>query len=315
MRVLIAGAAGNLGSHLARYLKPTDHHLNLMVHHKALPSDLQESRNVSVFKADLEDPKTLVEACKYSECIVHFAGVLFAPHPEIFLPRTNLQYVKNLVDVALENNVKKFILISFPHVEGESTLEKPARGNLGGIPTSVHAKTRLAAEEYLFNQSRERKMTAIALRPGMIYAKRVLMIDVARSLLSRRLLAVWNEPTYIHLLSLPDFLKCVRLTIENDALKGVYNLGDEQPTTLQAFLDAAAQQWGLSKPWRLPKWLFPFAGWCCEQFAMVFRTRSLLTQDFIKIGMVSYVCDTSRMKKEIMPTLEFPTLKDGLTLL
>jgi hypothetical protein len=32
--------------------------------------------------------------------IVHLAGVLFAPHPEVFLPRTNTGYVRNLVAAA-----------------------------------------------------------------------------------------------------------------------------------------------------------------------------------------------------------------------
>jgi hypothetical protein len=40
-----------------------------------------------------------------------------------------------------------------------------------------------------------------------------------------------------------------------------------------------------------------------------------LTRDFIKIGMASYVADTLRMKKELMPKLAFQRLADGLGLL
>ncbi len=88
------------------------------------------SRNASVCRADLGNPTTLPEACAGIDCIVHFAGVLFAPHPQTFLPRTNLGYVKNLVVAARAARVRKLILISFPHVEGETFPDKPATDHL-----------------------------------------------------------------------------------------------------------------------------------------------------------------------------------------
>jgi hypothetical protein len=39
------------------------------------------------------------------------------------------------------------------------------------------------------------------------------------------------------------------------------------------------------------------------------------TRDFVRIGMASSVADTSRMKRELLPRLEYPTLTKGLTLL
>ena len=89
-------------------------------------------------------------------------------------------------------------------------------------------------------------MTPIALRrPGMIYARGILMPDAARWLSRRRLLAVWKNPTWIHLLSLPDFLAATQATIENPDATGIYNLGDDGPLTLQEFLDrAAVERWG-----------------------------------------------------------------------
>jgi len=73
---------------------------------------------------------------------VHFAGVLFAPRPEKFLPTTNVRYVENLVTAATAAGVRKFVLVSFPHVEGETTLDQRATGRVDGKPASVHAQTR-----------------------------------------------------------------------------------------------------------------------------------------------------------------------------
>ncbi|HEY2988277.1 MAG TPA: NAD(P)H-binding protein, partial [Candidatus Binatia bacterium] len=128
--VLITGAAGNLGSILARYLAQSGHKLRLMYHRKRLAPDLASAPNVSTVQADLARPETLPPAVAGVDVIVHFAGVLFAPRPERFLPVTNTQWFSNLVDTALKANVGRIILISFPHVEGPTTPENPATGRL-----------------------------------------------------------------------------------------------------------------------------------------------------------------------------------------
>ena len=315
MKVLITGAAGNLGSFLARELLPSPHQLRLLIHRRELPFSIAGAANASVVRAALGEPATLPDVCRNIDCIVHFAGTLFAPRPEKFLPRTNLGYVQNLVAAALGVRVRKFILISFPHVEGETFPDKPATDRLDGHPNSVHAQTRLAAERHLLAACAGTETVPVALRAGMIYGRGVLMIEVARWLLWHRLMAVWREPTWEHLLALPDFLSAVTAAIEGTNISGIYNVADDQPVTLQEFLDTIAVHWGYSKPLRCPRWIFPLVGASCEAFASVFGTKSPLTCDFIKIGMVSSVADTSRMKRELLPHLAFPSLNTGLALI
>lgn len=315
MRILITGAAGNLASFLARELLAGPHQLRLLIHRRELPFSIADARNASIVRADLAEPMMLPEVCRNIDCIVHFAGVLFAPCPEKFLPRTNLGYVQNLVAAAQSARVRKFILISFPHVEGETSPDKPATNRLDGQPNSVHAQTRLSAEKHLFTACANTNMVPVALRAGMIYGRGVLMIEAARWLLRHRLMAVWREPTWEHLLALPDFLKAVTAAIEGSNSSGIYSVADDQPLTLQEFLDTIAAHWSYPKPRRCPRWMFPLAGASCEMFAAIFGTKSPLTRDFIKIGMVSSVADTSRMKHELLPHLAYPTLKQGLVLL
>ncbi len=315
MNILITGAAGNLGSHLARHLLAGPHRLTLLEHRRPVSADIARAINVSIVRADLGDPSSLAAPCRGVDCIVHFAGLLFAPRPQRFLPRTNLGYVQHLTTAALEAGVRKFILVSFPHVEGESTPQAPARGlPEGRPPTSVHARTRLAAERHLFAASAGTAMTPVALRAGMIYARGVLMIDAARWLMRRRLLGVWRRTTWIHLLALPDFLTATAAAIDGPTISGIYNLGDDRPLTLQEFLDAVAAHWSYPRPWHAPAWTFYAAGAVCEAAAALLRTPSPLTRDFIRIGMASYVMDTTRMKRELLPRLAYPRLDDGLSL-
>jgi nucleoside-diphosphate-sugar epimerase len=300
---------------LAKHLIPGPHHLNLLIYQTELPFNTEDHSNISVFRGDLSQPETLISACQNVDCIVHFAGVLFAPRPEKFLPMTNEVYFQNLLAVARHAGVPKVILISFPHVEGESTPEQPAKGILTAQPTSIHAQTRLAAEKLLFESQDLRPAFPVALRPGMIYGRDVLMIEAARWLLERRLLGIWPQPTWIHLLSLPDFLACTVAAIEGSQITGIYNLGDDAPTTLQNFLDAFAVHCGYPKPWRAPRWLFPIAGRLTEIGAWLLNKPSPLTRDFIKIGMVPYVSNTDRMKSELIQDLKYPNLESGINLL
>jgi nucleoside-diphosphate-sugar epimerase len=186
---------------------------------------------------------------------------------------------------------------------------------MNGEPDSVHARTRLAAEKYMFERCEGATTTPIALRPGFVYAKGVLMVEGMRWLAKRRLLGVWRKPTHNHLISLPDFNRCCVAAIDNKNANGAYNLGDDGPITLQGFLDRICEYWGYPKPWRAPEWAFYEAAETVELFASMFNTPAPITRDFIRIGMASYWSDTSRMKEELVGELEYPKLDDGIGLL
>ena len=184
---------------LARHLLArTDHALNLMVHRTPLPAGVERAGRTATYPCDLGEPATLSAVCRASDVIVHFAGVLFAPRPEQFLPVTNAEYTRHLVDAAIAGGVKKLILISFPHVEGPTSREHPCTDRQDREPVSMHAKTRLAAERYLVERTKGTGTLAVSLRPGMIYGKDVLMIAFAKRLAGQGLLGVWRSPTPIH---------------------------------------------------------------------------------------------------------------------
>jgi nucleoside-diphosphate-sugar epimerase len=315
VNILIVGASGNLGSHLSKHLLKSPHRLNLLTHERGFPFDLPEGANAEIVQGDLNDAASLQKACKNIDCIVYLAGVLFRPRPESFLHRTNTVFVRNIVDAALSRGVRKFILVSFPHVEEGTTPSVPAKGILDVHPKSIHARTRLQAEKYLFRACENKIMRPLVLRAGVIYGRDVKLTEAARWLLRKRLLAVWRKPTWIHLLALPDFLKLVELTIERDNLSGIYNLCDDRPLLIQEFLDRLAVHWGYRKPWRLPAFAFYCAASICENTASVLRTGTPLTRDMVEMAMTSVVAETTRMKQELMPQLAYPSLDQGLMIL
>jgi nucleoside-diphosphate-sugar epimerase len=313
--ILITGAAGNLGSRLARHLLPAGHELRLMYHRTPLPDDVARAANVRPVNADLADPVTLPPAVSGVDTVVHFAGRLFAPRPERFLPETNTRWFAHLLTAALEAQVGRIILISFPHVEGPTSPEHPATGRLDRSPVSVHARTRLEEERLLVERTRATATTPVVLRLGMVYGRGILMIEAARWLAERRLLCVWPEPTIYQLLSTADYLRAVEAAIVRPGIHGIYHVGDERPVTLQQFLDEACRVWGCRRPIRMPFAAIYAGAWLCEWGAAMARTPSPLTRDFVRLGRVPHWGETSRARAELIPELLYPTLESGLSTL
>ena len=315
MTILITGAAGNLGSLLARRLLPRACELRLMYHRRPLAADLVAAANVRPVRADLADPDTLKPVLSGVDVVVHFAGRLFAPRPERFLPETNTRWFSNLTDAAIDARVGRLILTSFPHVEGPSSVERPATGRLDRRPVSVHAQTRLEEEQLLFTRTAGSPTTPVVLRLGLVYGRGVLMIEAARWLARRRLLCVWKEPTLFHLLSTADFLQATEAAMFKPGVQGIYHVGDERPVSLQEFVDSLCRAWGYPRPMRIPFAAVYASAWLCEQVALVARTPSPLTRDFVRLGRVPHWGDTRRARQELVPELVHPTLESGLSTL
>jgi nucleoside-diphosphate-sugar epimerase len=202
-------------------------------------------------------------------------------------------------------------LISFPQVEGPTSPERPATGRLDREPISVHARTRLEEERLLVRLTRGTATTPVVLRLGMVYGRGILMIEAARWLARRRLLAVWPEPTIYQLISEVDALRAIEAAIANPAAEGIYHVGDEEPLTIQHFLEEACALWGCRRPWRVPFWSIIAAASLCEWFAALFRTRSALTRDFVRLGRVAHWGDTRRAREELIPELRYPGFERG----
>ena len=309
--VLITGAAGNLGSRLARRMAQDPINLRLMTHRTPVPDDLTGAARIEVVQADLAQAQTLPSALQGAHCVVHFAGVLFRPRPAAFLPETNTRWFANLVDAAIAAKVGRVILISFPQVEGPTTPAHPGAGRLDGNPISVHAQTRLEEERLLFDRTKATATTPVVLRSGTVYGRGILMVEAARWLAQRRLLGVWREPTWYNFIQTQDFLDATAAACLKDGIRGIYQLGDEAPITIQQALDEAARIWGVPPPWRMPWWMILTAAASCELFGALFGTISPLTRDFVRLGRVDHCCDTRRMRAELLPGLGYPTFEQG----
>ncbi len=207
------------------------------------------------------------------------------------------------------------MLLSFPHVEGETFPESPASGlTPAEDPEPLHAKTRLDAERRLIATCKSSKMKYLILRTGVIYGKGIKLIEAARTMMRLNCLAIWRNPTWVHLLHLDDFLDLARIGIEHPRLEGILNIADDRPLLLQDFLDSLASHWGYRNPWRLPESFFFAAAQGFDFFSRITGSAVPLNPDILRMGMTSSVADTSRLKEQIAYKLKYPTLEEGLAL-
>ena len=311
MRVLVLGAAGNLGSAISAELLARGHHVRLGWHRTPLPRALRDHQRAEAVRVDLSSPAELPAAVAGVEAVVHCAGRLVAPDPQRFLLETNLRWVERATAAAIAAGARRFVLLSFPHVEEGTTPEHPATGRTDGQPVALHARTRLAAERALLSACDGTQTTPVILRLGVVYGPGLKLVEGARWLARRRLLAVWRAPTWVHLLALRDAVAAVAAAIERPGVSGIYQVCDERPLRLQEFLDELAVALGGARPWRLPAWCFHAAAAATETVARVCGTAAPLNRDILRMGMTSAVADTRR-GRELLPTLSCPTLADGL---
>lgn len=128
-KVLITGGAGFIGSNFIRYwLKchPEDRVINFdkltYAGHKASLNDLEENSHYQFVQGDICDAQSLQQVMDGIDLVVHFAAESHVDRsvidPMVFV-KTNVLGTGNLLNAALEHNVKHFHHVSTDEVYGQ----------------------------------------------------------------------------------------------------------------------------------------------------------------------------------------------------
>lgn len=166
MNILVTGGAGYIGSHTVRLLEKEGHQVvvydNLVKGHKAAIKG-------SIFvEGSIFDSKLLTDTIKkYSiSSVVHFAAFSLVGE-SIDKPRdyyyNNVGGTLNLLNVMLDNGVKKLVFSSTAAVYGEPK-EVPILEDTPKNPTNVYGRTKLIMENVMADYSKAYGLNYIALR-------------------------------------------------------------------------------------------------------------------------------------------------------
>lgn len=180
MKILITGAAGYIGSHVAERLQSQGYNVvgldNFSDYYevslKEMNASVLQLKGVKIERIDLRFAEQLDTLTSDFDYIFHFAaqpGISASSSFEDYLGN-NVISTKNLLDFALKNkNLKLFVNIATSSIYGiHATFDE----SVVPAPASFYGVTKLAAEQLILASSRAEKIKACSLRLYSVYGPR-----------------------------------------------------------------------------------------------------------------------------------------------
>ncbi|MCC6526914.1 MAG: NAD-dependent epimerase/dehydratase family protein [Polyangiaceae bacterium] len=186
MRVLVTGATGFLGSHIADELSGAGAQVRCLVRKTSDVSHLETLPGVELEHGAVEDPDSVTRAMRGVDAVVHAAGVVKALGPAEF-HRVNVEGTRTLVEAARRATprLRRFVHVSSLAAVGPSDDGRPVAAD-ARRPVTHYGRSKAAAEDVVREAAAEVPTTI--LRPPWIYGPRdreslSLFVSVKRGVL------------------------------------------------------------------------------------------------------------------------------------
>ena len=170
MLVLITGATGFIGSHLAEALHGKGYKLRVIVR-KTSNRRWIEHLPIEYIVGELHDESLLRKAVEGVDYIYNLAGVTKARNEAEYF-RSNHEATRNLLTATLTHNarIKRFVHISSQTVSGPSRGGKPVDEEMPCQPITAYGRSKLEAEKECLKLMDKLPITIV--RPPAVYGPR-----------------------------------------------------------------------------------------------------------------------------------------------
>jgi len=269
VRVLVTGATGFTGGHLARALAADGYEVRALVRSAARAEDLAR-RNIALIEGDLRDPRALAAAVTGAEVVYHIAAIYRQAGLATATYRAvNATAVRQLIDAAAGAGVRRVVHCSTVGVHGDVE-HPPANEDAPLRPGDIYQITKLEAEQLAREAGDRFRLEVTIVRPSGIYGpgdRRLLKLF--RGVARKRWVTLGRGEIYYHLTYIDDLVAGFRLAGEHPAAAGrTYILAGPEVTTLNDLVGIVAEEAGVPAPTRhFPVWPVWIAGALCELVA------------------------------------------------
>ena len=266
MHVLVTGATGFTGGHLARALAARGDTVRALVREAARARDLAAA-GVELATGDLTDRAALDRAARGVEVIYHIAAIYRqAGLPDATYRAVNAAAVRSVVEAAANGGARRVVHCSTVGVHGD--IEHPPASETAPLhPGDIYQVTKVEGEAIARAAAEDTGVEVTIARPTGIYGpgdRRLLKLF--RGVARRRFVVLGDGKIYYHLTYVDDLVEGFRLCASVPAAAGrTYILAGGEVTTLDELIERIAAEARVAPPrLHLPVWPFWAAGAICE---------------------------------------------------
>lgn len=301
MRVLVTGATGFTGGHLARGLLARGDEVRVLVRNRAKAAELERA-GATIVEGDLGTRDGLDRAVDGVEVVYNIAAL----YREAGLSNdayraVNALAVGWLIEASAKAGVKRLVHCSTVGVHGDIE-HPPANEDAPLRPGDIYQETKVEGEHIAREASIRTGLGVAIARPTGIYGpgdRRLLKLfkGVAR----RRFIVLGDGKIFYHLTYIDDLVEGFRLCgVHPNAAGKTFILSGPEVTTLNELVKITADVAGV-KPLslRLPVWPFWLAGAACEAVCTPFGIEPPIYRRRVDFFTKSRAFDSSRAQRDI----------------
>ncbi len=313
MRVLVTGATGYTGGHLARALKARGDEVWAMVRTPSADTSLAEA-GIHIRAGDLANPASLPAAVAGIDVVYNIAALYRqAGLPDAVYHQVNGVAVGQLIDAAARAGVRRVVHCSTVGVHGDVE-HPPANEDAPLRPGDVYQLAKLEGERHAHEAAARTGVEVVIARPSGIYGpgdRRLLKLF--RGVARRRFVILGDGRIFYHLTYIDDLVDGFRLCGEVPRAAGrTYILAGAEVPTLNELTAMIARDAGVRPPsWHLPVWPFWLAGAACEALCAPFGIEPPIYRRRVDFFTKSRAFDITRAREELGYAPR-TTLQDGI---
>jgi dihydroflavonol-4-reductase len=317
VRVLVTGATGFTGGHLARALVARGYDVRALVRGPVTRGTVSHVSDafVTVVRGDLRDPQALAEATNGVDVVYNIAAIYRqAGLPAEIYRAVNATAVGDLIAAAARGGVRRVVHCSTVGVHGDVE-GPPANEDAPLKPGDVYQQTKLEGERIAREAGAQTGVEVTIARPSGIYGpgdRRLLKLF--RGVARRRWITLGRGEIYYHLTYIDDLVEGFRLCGEHPAAANrTYILAGGEVTTLNALVALVAEGAAVPTPrLHLPVWPVWIAGAVCEAVCAPFGIEPPLHRRRVDFFTKSRAFDIARARHELNYAPRVG-LRDGIT--
>lgn len=301
MKVLVTGATGFTGGHLARHLVARGDQVRALVRDAGKARDLAEA-GVELVHGDLARRDDLNAAVTGVEVVYHVAALYRqAGLPESAYRRVNAESAGWIVRAAAAAGARRVVHCSTVGVHGD--IERPPASESAPLrPGDIYQVTKLEGERLAQQAAVDTGIELTIVRPSGIYGpgdRRLLKLF--RGVARRRFVVLGDGEIFYHLTHVDDLVEGFRLSGTAPGAAGrVYILAGGEVTTLNELVQIIAEVARVPPPrLHLPVWPFWAAGAVCEAVCAPFGLEPPLYRRRVDFFTKSRAFDITRARAEL----------------